>query len=54
MAMYEFSATRPDELDFVEGDELEFLNETDGGFWKALNKRTQKVGFVPSNFIKKK
>lgn len=54
VAMYEFSATRPDELDFVEGDELEFLNETDGGFWKALNKRTQKVGFVPSNFIKKK
>ncbi|XP_042881314.1 tyrosine-protein kinase Src42A-like isoform X2 [Penaeus japonicus] len=54
IALYEFTATRRDELTFSEGDELELLSETDGGWWKARNKRTNQEGFVPFNFIQRK
>ncbi|XP_047491481.1 tyrosine-protein kinase SRK2-like isoform X2 [Penaeus chinensis] len=54
MALYEFTATKADELDFVEGDKLVFLNKTDGGWLKARNLRSLEEGYVPSNFVQKR
>lgn len=53
-AMYSYDASRPGDLGFSAGDELEVVGKQEGGWWKAVNKRTGQKGYIPQNFIQKK
>ncbi|CAL4065569.1 unnamed protein product, partial [Meganyctiphanes norvegica] len=54
VAVYDYDARENSDLSFGQGEELEILDRTEGDWWKAKVKGTNKVGFVPSNFIQLK
>ncbi|KAK4310718.1 hypothetical protein Pmani_017747 [Petrolisthes manimaculis] len=55
-ALYDYKAVTSGDLTFCQGDELEVVEEPASGeqWLRAQNKTTGMVGYVPSNFIKKK
>ncbi|KAK3874870.1 hypothetical protein Pcinc_020190 [Petrolisthes cinctipes] len=55
-ALFDYKAASSDDLTFRQGDELQVVEEPASGenWLRAQNKTTGMVGYVPSNFIKKK
>lgn len=55
-ALYDYTAISSDDLTIRQGDELEVVEGPASGekWWRAHNKTTGKIGYVPSNFVKKR
>ena len=52
-AMYMYQAAIPEELSFNKGDVLAVLRHQDDGWWEAeVAGREERVGLVPSNYLK--
>lgn len=52
-ALYQYSATRPDELTIQQGDALDVLasQKESEGWWKVRHPKDGSVGFVPSCYL---
>lgn len=51
VALFDYDARVPEDLDFKKNDLLEVVNSEDPNWWLARHTRTQKEGFIPSNFV---
>ena len=52
IAMYDYEARTSEDLSFEKGEQLEIVNDTDGGdWWQARSISTNAVGYIPSNFV---
>mmetsp|Transcript_6978 Transcript_6978/g.9069 ORF Transcript_6978/g.9069 Transcript_6978/m.9069 type:complete len:436 (+) Transcript_6978:222-1529(+) len=51
LAIYDFSATRPDELTFKKDSKLEIMDKSSADWWKAKAPNGS-VGLVPANYLK--
>ena len=51
VALFDYDARVPEDLDFKKGDLLEVVNSEDPNWWLTRHMRTQKEGFIPSNFV---
>ena len=53
-ALYDYSANSPDEISLKEGDHLEVSSTStnDPGWIEGHNKRTNKTGLFPANYVK--
>ena len=51
VAIFDYDAQVPEDLDIKERDLLEILNDN-GNWWKAKNQRTGKIGLMPSNYVR--
>lgn len=52
-AIYPYTATRPDEVSFAEGDQLYILSEPESGWFKARvgHPERGKTGLIPANYV---
>lgn len=50
IALYDYTALSPQDLSFKKGEPLEII-KSEGQWWKARSLHTNRVGFVPFNFI---
>lgn len=50
-ALYDYESRTAQDLSFEKGDLLWIVNANDKDWWLACSKRTQKEGYVPSNFV---
>ncbi|XP_045460826.1 tyrosine-protein kinase Src42A-like [Harmonia axyridis] len=53
VALYDYDARTDEDLGFRKGEYLEILNDSHGDWWLAVNKRTLRKGYVPSNYVAK-
>ncbi|XP_065186408.1 tyrosine-protein kinase SRK2-like [Sycon ciliatum] len=53
VALFDYEARVPEDLTFKKNDLLELVNGEDPNWWLARHTRTQKEGFIPSNFVAK-
>jgi hypothetical protein len=51
MAMYDYVATKNDELSFLEGDIINVTNQVSGGWWEGQKESTGEIGWFPSNYV---
>jgi hypothetical protein len=54
VAKFNFKAESQGEMSFELGDEIEFVQEHEGGWCKGIHLKTQIAGWVPINYITKK
>jgi hypothetical protein len=54
VAKFNFKAESQVEMSFEQGDEIEFVEEHEGGWCKGIHLKTQTAGWVPINYITKK
>ncbi|KFD72143.1 hypothetical protein M514_15845 [Trichuris suis] len=53
IALYGYDARTAQDLNFMKGEELEILDDTQGDWWYARNRATGDCGYVPSNYLAK-
>jgi len=51
VALYDYEARTNDDLSFQKGEILEIINNTQGDWWFACSRTTERRGYIPSNFV---
>jgi hypothetical protein len=52
-ATFDFTSTRDDQLSFHKGDVMRVVSKGEGGkWWQVILVKTNKAGYVPSNYVK--
>lgn len=51
ITLFEYEATKHDELTFKEGEIINVINQIDGGWWEG-QKINGEVGWFPSNYVR--
>ena len=51
VAKYDYDARTDEDLGFKKGELLYILDDSEGNWWKARSKASNKEGYVPNNYI---
>ena len=51
VALYDYDASEPDELNLKESERLQIVNDIDYGWWIARSLVTGKKGLMPNNYV---
>ncbi|KAI1711052.1 SH3 domain-containing protein [Ditylenchus destructor] len=51
IALFDYDARTDDDLSFKRNEPLEILNDMQGDWWYARSLTTNKVGYIPSNYV---
>nr|CAG4649333.1 EOG090X06CC [Scapholeberis mucronata]SVE93621.1 EOG090X06CC [Scapholeberis mucronata] len=51
IALYDYNAREISDMSFRKGDRMELLDDTDSDWWKAEHLASNKVGYIPRNFV---
>lgn len=53
VALFDYEARTDDDLSFKRNEILEILNDMQGDWWYARSLTTNKIGYIPSNYVAK-
>ncbi|XP_012556886.2 tyrosine-protein kinase SRK2 [Hydra vulgaris] len=53
VALFNFTSNNEAELSFSCGEQLELLSISDGSWWKVRSLLTNKIGYIPNNYVEK-
>lgn len=53
VALFDYEARTDDDLSFKRNELLEILNDMQGDWWYARSLSTNKLGYIPSNYVAK-
>lgn len=51
IALFDYEARTDDDLSFKKNEVLEILNDMQGDWWYARSLTTNKLGYIPSNYV---
>jgi fyn-related kinase len=51
VALYDYEARTDEDLSFKKGEHLLVLNDTQGDWWYARSRTSQRDGYIPSNYV---
>ncbi|KAG5645359.1 hypothetical protein DXG03_006421 [Asterophora parasitica] len=51
ICMYDFRSDDPDHLSFVKNEILDIVKQEESGWWAAIRKETDQVGWIPQAFV---
>lgn len=51
VALFDYEARTEDDLSFKRNEIMEILNDMQGDWWYARSLKTNKIGYIPSNYV---
>ncbi|KAJ7654130.1 hypothetical protein DFH06DRAFT_521946 [Mycena polygramma] len=52
LCMYDYKSTDTDRLEFLKNEILDVVEQTDSGWWAAMRRGGDFIGWIPRNFVK--
>lgn len=51
VALYDYKSRDESDLNFMKGDRMEVIDDTESDWWRVINLNTRQEGLIPLNFV---